>query len=143
MAQPKTAYELLERVCGAIKNQPQRYWQEDWCSPASERKYHGDSVKHLCDTAFCRAGFVVAEFDGYKAKPKDWAERAEEILNIKNAKQDTQSDWADLTDSITMDTSGLPGTKEYAREGIAGIRAFMRDNKDFLKRTLLPAKKKR
>lgn len=141
MAKPKTAYELLNNVCKAILRQPKQYYQNEFCLTPAERKssmylYNDNEIKELCGTAFCRAGFVVVEHDGYKAKPRDWEDRAEEILNINEASGDTAQDWQRLVQASFFNAK--PGTRDYAREDVRGVRAFMKDHKPFLSRTLLP-----
>lgn len=64
---PANAYELLERVCEAILEEPKRYRQDDWLSMVApwmdelgpEEKGLYREGKPACGTAGCRAGWIV------------------------------------------------------------------------------------
>jgi hypothetical protein len=124
---PKTAYELLERVCEAIKAHPLNYYQGMWVSqrgssmdplPASL-----DVPDNKCGTAFCRAGWVCQLLDG--AMPRGGVGgRSNEILGLSD----------DETDPLYYEEMrGAPGSKAYVQQGVRGVRAFMRQHAKHLK----------
>ena len=138
----KTAYELLERVCEAIKAHPLNYYQGYWKSRRGRSKGQVrhtqvmealppslDVPENTCGTAFCRAGFIVAEHDGYEARPIDFNQRARRLLGIDE--YESFDDVSRLFDASAV--TGTPGTSRYVRQGIAGLRAFMKEHEAHLK----------
>lgn len=143
MPKPKTAYELCERVCEHILEEPRRYFQNDWCRRGTgiqrmwsrlrsvlsiDQDGNEDVMKPVpppvCNTVACRAGWIVLLHDGMKAKPRDFSDRANEILGVE---------WMDTQELFDGQDYGQPGTKAYARKGVAGLRAFMKEHKAQLK----------
>lgn len=128
----KTAWELLERVIQHIKEEPQRYYQDWWCY-RDTRKLASLNLSPPCGTAACRAGWIVALHDGPTAAPLRHAgrwpspveSRANEILGLDS--WDTSALFAGGM------IDGTPGTRAYVREGVRGLREFMKEYKAHLK----------
>lgn len=118
-AKPKTAYELLQRACEAIKATPQAYFQNWW------------RQEQACGTAFCRAGWIVALHDG-KAAVRSSDETGHRALDILGHPQGA---WDALFVCGLVD--GTPGTTSYASQGIRGLRDFMKTHRAHLKARLL------
>lgn len=124
-AKPTTAYELLERVCDHILEEPRRYAQAIW-------GFERDMIAAIkapppCGTVCCRAGWVVALHDGPSALLTigSVAGRSNEILGL---------DYGD-TNAIYYDSSvdaHKQGTAAYATAGVRGLRAFMEQHKAHL-----------
>jgi hypothetical protein len=130
----ENAYELLERVCEAIKASPINYGQDAWCfTPTPDCDC--DQCKALraqqehggCGTAFCRAGWIVALHDGHAAAKEtdDIEGRAVTLLGLGRSDTDHLFDGSAVT--------GKVGTVAYVRKGIAGVRAFMKQHAAHLK----------
>lgn len=134
---PRTAYDLLARVCEHILDEPKRYTQESYL-------VHGiAAIKNLglaaptCGTVGCRAGWIVALHDGptgVRGEAVEW--RANQILGRGGDTHDLFSGTA--CDRLAgEDTSPIIGTKKYARLGVKGLRAFMKQHAKHLKARLL------
>lgn len=140
----KDAYELLERVCVAIKEHPLSYWQGYWkatrgyrgggCGDVCELPESLNTSNNTCGTAFCRAGWMVALHDGMRAKPASFEGRAKELIGVY---KDDGVDCVLLgsTDRLFEGgaVDGTPGTRPYVNAGIKGIRAFMKKHAAHLK----------
>lgn len=126
----KTAYELLERVCAHILEEPKRYYQGSWVIRGKEvireqfPEFKGQAP--ACGTTACRAGWIVGLNDGLNALGNSHGvpERANNILGM------SPDDTAALFDYNAV--SGTPGTKSYVAQGVAGVRAFMKQHKAHL-----------
>jgi hypothetical protein len=147
----KTAYELLERVCEAIKARPLSYYQGYWKARRGQRgngvgcaplPFLLDQPENTCGTAFCRAGWMVVLHDGLRANPRDrssdpvmsWERRARQLLDMPPHLEFgmlVRDDVSDLFDA--GDYSGVPGTPQYVKYGIDGLRAFMKTHEKHLK----------
>lgn len=119
----KTAYELLERVCAHILEEPKRYHQDYW---GLRGEVPLDVPRPKCGTVCCRAGWIVALNDGPKALLHTCSgSRADRILGMTD--EDTRELFYD--DSVERFRQG---TKRYANAGAAGIRRFMKKHKRYL-----------
>lgn len=157
--QPKTAYELLERVCEHIVEEPKRYHQGVWALLGGRiADALGKEAAPACGTVCCRAGWIVALHDGLNAKPLQAEsngvrtnvveERAQSILDLS---EDATLDLFDgsaleieqgldkFDDDGEYDGPELPrrGTLEYAQLGADGLRKFMTQHESHLKARLL------
>ena len=134
---PRTAWELCERVCEAIAAHPGGYLQEMWVTRG--KKVIGRAMsaslprKEICGTAFCRAGWLIEVADGAGAAAAmacSWEARANALLGVPHS----------ATHNLFA-ASALgalkPGTKAYVREGIAGLRRFMKAHEAHLKARVL------
>jgi hypothetical protein len=140
-AKAKTAYELLGRVCEAIKAHRFAYYQGAWSMKAEWAFPPEQAARNECGTAFCRAGWMVALHDGAKnidvAADKvllpgsiDYVSiptRASELLDMSADDQDVLA----LFDGEAC--SGVPGSSGYVAQGIRGLRAFMKKHAKHLK----------
>jgi len=142
-AKALNAYELLARVCEAIKAHPLAYYQGSWVVPTERLvqavgEYTDAQMRTSCGTAYCRAGWVVALHDGrqravdlsltdakYPALPV--ADRSDDILGLD------RSATHDLYDGEACDYAGRPGSRTYVRAGIRGLREFMTQHEAHLK----------
>lgn len=136
-SKPKTAYELLQRVCEHILEEPRRYNQERWLMRGKRYIKDFGLSAPACGTVGCRAGWIVLLHDGMKAKVTDetcstgW--RAAQILGLDVPR------YGNATFDLFAGggVSGKVGTKTYAERGAAGIRVFMAEHKFHLKARLL------
>ena len=140
----KTAYELLERVCAAIKAHPLAYYQDQWMLKSKRDvvkrlRLTNEQARESCGTAYCRAGWIVALHDGSAAARRmscewhseEFGERAREILAMPYQSSDDPIRECRLFQSGTV--AAHPGTRAYAREGVRGLKAFMEQHKAHLK----------
>jgi hypothetical protein len=136
-AKPKTAYELLERVCEAITANPLNYYQGFWKARRGARgsatvcalPEELDKPANECGTAFCRAGWIVALHDGINARPRDFDTRARAIMGFPRS--GSFDECFGLFDGGAV--YGTPGTRHYARQGASGVREFMKRHAEHLK----------
>ena len=132
----KTAYELCERVCEAIKAKPLAYYQADWVKRGEVRPDELRVPENTCDTAFCRGGWLVAVHDGknheHASGPGAIHTRAYELLGVRNDGVGEPLRLSVVSLFLASAVGGRPGSKAYVREGIAGMRRFMREHKAHL-----------
>ena len=143
MAPPKkaaNAYELLQRVCAAIKAHPLAYYQAAWVltnkwEVQSNCEFTDAQMAESCGTAYCRAGWIVALHDGRRAalqleKDGGWLTssvciRANRVLGLEPEQTYRLFDGGAI--------GGRPGTRRYVAAGIRGVRAFMNQHAAHLK----------
>jgi hypothetical protein len=135
---PRTAWELCEQACKAIAENPLNYCQAMWKSrrgcdvdefgrdsegAGSELPPELDLPENTCGTAFCRAGWLVVLHDGKDANPVKWERRALELLGMNHVGK--------LFDGGEVE--GAPGSPDYVKAGVSGLRAFMAEHEAHLK----------
>lgn len=133
----KTAYELLGRVCEAIKAHPLSYYQRMWAAKPDWCFAPDVAAKNECGTVFCRAGWLVALNDGNKNIDVE-----NDVVELKGRFEHIQTRAKALLDMSDDDVrplfsessvTGSPGTTDYVRQGVRGIRDFMRKHEAHLK----------
>lgn len=133
---PRTAFELLNRVCKHILEEPKRYYQGMWGNTNEDLIKATVGSVPACGTMACRAGWIVALHDGMPAfhrmlnmdcLPGEVGVRAKEILG------DLDTDSLFDEDAV----NGFPGTVAYAEQGASGIEDFMAKHEEYLKARLL------
>lgn len=141
-SKPKTAYELLERVCEHILEEPRRYNQGLWITRGKRLlNFLSVRVKSVaesappCGTMACRAGWIAALHDGpaaamgHRMRTDDIPGRARLILDME---------FDDTRDLFSGDAVvGKFGTAAYAKRGAEGLRKFMAEYESHLKARLL------
>lgn len=140
---PRTAYELLERVCEHILEEPRRYYQEFWAVRDKQKIADVMGSVPSCGTMACRAGWIVALNDGLNSRVmradhdtfSPIEDRANQILGLGSG--DTGRVFSAC--AVRGASYGGPkhGTARYAREGVKGLRKFMREYEAHLKSRLL------
>lgn len=147
------AYEWFQAACAFIAAHRFEYYQDAFKATRGGGKtsdclpHELDVEANVCGTAYCRAGVLVCLHDGEKPRRTGygfrWDARVEEILGLHEPETDgpvndldmerwdVESDLRDLFESGMVD--GTPGTAAYAREGVSGMRQFMRTHRKFLK----------
>ena len=110
-----TAYDLCEAVCEQIDAHYERVDQR--------------GLKHSV------VWWLVTLHDGPRSpSPGDWIgwlDRARVLLGMP-AERDDLLDYVALL--FAFNPAGRPGTREYAREGVKRLRAFMTANEQHLRR---------
>lgn len=155
-----SAYDLLERVCEVILEEPKRYDQGNWLFDC-KKQWDGQDGP-ACGTVGCVAGWIGAmvggrDFVEYELTP--WPERKELDLNkyrysVTVIAQQTLDDGNymdglfsdeldaglfaggaldDLADELGLDDMPLHGTKEYAELGAKHIHRFMKKHEEYLR----------
>lgn len=131
---PKTAYELLQRVCAHILEEPQRYLQRRYVATGTDLDAY--DLKPPCGTAACRAGWIVWLHDGEWPDYSCISSRANQILKMSGA------DTMDLfrASALMYENHGQrykEGTRAAAEAGVRGLRDFMEQHAKHLKARLL------
>jgi len=141
MAKAKTAYELLQQVCAHILEEPKRYHQGTW---GLTRKHAvgvvGRENVPPCGTVACRAGWIVGLHDGLPSLKNrlsrnqgSVSDRANLILGFKENDDYVVAATSELFDSESVDPElKFTSPREYAKRGVAGLRAFMKKHKAHL-----------
>lgn len=138
---PKTAYELLGRVCKAIEAEPRSYDQSLWVINRELMNEPGGlyvrpkRLQPPCGTSFCIAGHIVAQHDGFAPAANagyGCRSRAIDILGF----DDDPPEGFFFAHALGIRTPPA-GTVAYARLGVKLVRAFMRKHSAHLKSRLL------
>lgn len=131
----KTAYELLERVIAHIREEPRRYCQSTWGALA-EWGLHPAGQRPPCGTIACRAGWIVALHDGMpsfrrRLRRHDYSvrDRANIILGFPPDTNTTVPLFHAEAVPPALRAQDVPA---HARQGIQGLRAFMKQHKAHL-----------
>lgn len=135
---PRTAYELLQRVCHHILEEPKRYNQETYFETGKRDIQMTWGFAPACGTMACRAGWIVALHDGTKhTSPLSAQDRANEILGMSSGATDHLFKGSALHIAARRNTTDIIGTPAYARLGVKGLRIFMKRYTARLKERLL------
>jgi hypothetical protein len=127
-------------VCEAIASHPEAYYQNDFVADVDKCGFPVDvAAKNTCGTAFCRAGWVVLLHDGVeRARGYDVSDRAVQLIGLKNGRRSSLWAHRDIVRLFQGDAvKGQAGTRAYVREGVRGLRMFMRKHAKHLKARLL------
>lgn len=132
---PENLWDLCEGVCIAIKEKPDNYFQGAYSVDAKDiHASRQTGRKEVCGTAFCRAGWMVAQLRPPKLSASDWnndyiSTHAENLLSAAGIPS------ADIEDLFAGGACSdyRFGTPEYVAEGIAGMRAFMTKHEALLR----------
>lgn len=137
-AKPKTAYDLCELAAQHIEEEPLRYYQRQWWARGDDLdsmvRWHKLPAAPPCGTTACRAGWIMGLHDGVRstdraARAYVIGARARQILGVSGK--------ATAKLFSGSDVIGVPGTVDYAAEGAAGLRRWMRRHAARLKSRLL------
>jgi hypothetical protein len=133
-AAAQTAYELLGRVCKAIKAHPLNYCQADWMQKrdpdiddAAPLARSLDVPENVCGTAYCVAGWVVRLHEG--RDPDTTAGISKKASSLLGMDDDVAYDELFAVGYV----SGVPGTPEYVAAGVKHVRDFMKTHAAHLK----------
>ena len=127
----KNAYELLEKVCEVIKEEPRRYDQTTWgISGKQETKRHYENTAPACGTVACRAGWIVFLHDGPQVfrRATDIESRAKEIIGLSLPTGHLFSEGACVTERRVgyEDLYEDSTVKKHAEEGVKGLQRYMK-----------------
>jgi hypothetical protein len=151
---PKTLYELCEQTIEAIEARPMNYYQDAWSADAklTVAQHLAPKEQHeVCGTAYCRAGWMAAILGETQPKTGALATRLFQEAGISfddirelfaatdewefYAYNDAFREGAE--DDEDDDAIARPGSPEYIKAGVGGLRDFMAEHEATLKKARL------